>query len=407
MTDHDAAGDGPESIEDLRAENERLSAELASAKDAKGWRMYAAMALVVLFALTLVATNHVVWAATTVLDTDIFVDTFAPLPEDPAVAASLGQRFAESLLEENDVQERIAEALPDGLAFIAAPIAESVGGVIADIASRIISSDAFTSIWERALRLTHSAALVVIEGGPNDRLVSEDGTIGIDLTPLVTQVDEALNEIGIDILDSDEDVVIVLYESENLGLVESIVTAVYAIRWTAPILTLILLVGSVILATDKRRVTVWLGAATSVAALFMLIEGRWLRNATLGDITDPIYQEGSAAAWSIVFDRLAAQTVGLFVLGLLVALGAWVMGPSERAASIRTRFTDARDGRASESATDGFVGSNLRAIQWVIVGLGAVLLLIAPTLSGLLVIVVAVMVIGAILALEWFAGGGS
>ena len=406
MTNDDVPIEASDSVEALREENERLAAELESQRRAGGWRMYAAMVLVVLFGLTLAATNHVVWAATTVLDTDIFVDTLAPLPEDPAVAASLGQRFAERLLEENEVQERIAEALPDGLAFISVPLTESVGGVIGDIASRIISSDAFTSIWETALRVTHRAAMVLVEGGQNDRLVSEDGTVGIDLTPLVSRVDDALTELGIDVLDTDEQVVIVLYESEGLGLVETIVNLVYAIRWAAPILTIVLILGAVILATDRRKVTVWLGAAAAISAVAMLIEGRWLRNAVLGDITDPVYQEGAAAAWSIVFDRLAAQTIGILVLGVVVGLGAWILGPSDRATSMRTRFTDARDGRVAADGSTTFVTTNLRVIQWVVVALGAVLLLMAPTISGLLVIVIAAVVIAAVLALEWYAGGG-
>ena len=198
-----------------------------------------------------------------------------------------------------------------------------------------------------------------------------------------------------------------IYESEGLGLIEAITEVVYAIRWAAPILTLIFLLGAVILATDKRRVTVWAGTATAIVAVLMLIEGRWLRNTVLGDISDPVYAEGAEAAWSIIFDRLAAQTVGLLVLGLLVAFGAWVLGPSPRATSLRARFTGARDARVEGDGSVTFVSSNLRIIQWAIVALGAVLLLLAPTLSGLLVLVVGVLVVASVLALEWFAGGGS
>jgi len=406
-----AAAPTPEEVEALRQRNAELEQQLADTTKKRGWRMYTALLLVVLFGLALIPANQAAWFATTTLETEQFVSTFAPLPEDPAVATALGARVAARVAEEVDLEELIAEPLPPDLQFIASPIAGAVETVIAEAATRIISSQPFSTLWEGTLRVTHSAAIAVIEGSQSGIVQAEEGQVVLDLSQLVVQVDDQLRERGIDVLNPEEiDATIVLYEAEALGLVETIIELVYAIRWAAPIAMLILLIGAVLVASDKRKVTIWIGIATILAMVFTLIEIRFLRNNVIEGISDPVLADGASAAWNIVFDRLLAQTWTLLALGLVASLVAWFFGPSERASSLRESFVTARAasrGNVELTPTTKFIRQYRRVIEWVAIGLGAVFLLTVPTVRGWIVIVVAVIVIGIVAAVEWIAGTGS
>ncbi|MDJ0791909.1 MAG: hypothetical protein QNJ71_08435 [Acidimicrobiia bacterium] len=396
-------------IEELKRQNAELQRQLDEAQSSGGWRMAVAGVLVVLFAIVLVPANQAVWLARTMLNTDSFVATFGPLPKDDAVSTALGAQVAAIVSEEVMVQQRIEGAVGSDLAFIAAPIASAVEGLIAESSSAIISSDIFTSVWEGTLRVTHSAAIAVIDAsrdGPAQ--VTEEGQVVLDLNDLVRQVDDELTARGIDVVDSENvDATIVLYESGELGVVQSIISIVYAIRWAAPLLVLVLLVGAIWVANDRRRVLSWIGTGTIIAGLISLVIVRFLRNDVVDRIQDETQREGAESAWSIVFDQLTGQTWGLIMLGLLAVLGAWFFGPSERAVGLRSSFISARNEAYADQEPTGttrFFQQYGRIIQWVVIGLGVLFLLVVPVLYGWLVIVTAVVVIALVFGIEWISG---
>ena len=378
--------------------------ESSKATTGKGWRMTVAFILVALFAVALYAANHAVWFATTVLSTDQFVDTLAPLPGDPAVANALGAQFATSVVEDNDVAGTIAEFLPDGISFISIPVAEAIKGVIADVATQIIGSDVFTQVWERSLRFTHSAVIVVLDGGPRGNLAAVDGTVVLDLSGLVSEVDARLSDLGIDVLDTEEITAqIVIFDGSKLGLAQWIAELIYAVRWVAPIAVLILLGAALAVATDRRRIGWWLGVATAITMALTLIELRLVESTVISSIVDPIAAEGVQATWHILIDRFVAQTWALLALGLVAAAVIWAFGPSRRAAAMRSTF-DRRQPATADGGVFGFIGSHARTVQWSAVAVGVAFLLLTPTVSGLLVIVTAIVVGVVVTGSAWLAG---
>ncbi len=76
-----------------------------------------AIALAVLFGWALLAANHSGWITATVLDTDRFVSTFSPLPQDEAVSLALGQQVADAIVDDFEVAQTIEGSLPEGLGF--------------------------------------------------------------------------------------------------------------------------------------------------------------------------------------------------------------------------------------------------------------------------------------------------
>jgi len=365
------------------------------ARQGPKWRTYLALAFTVLFAISLVAANHAAWLVTTVLDTDTFVDALAPIPKDPDVARALGQGIADSILDSAEVGEKIADALPDGLAFLAVPVAQGLSDRIARIATDIVQSDAFSAIWQRALAVTHRIAMLFVRGVDNEILSSEDGVVTLDLTEAATPIFEQLDNLGFDLLDGTApDLTIELIDVEAQGVVQSIVRLVNSIRWFVLALTVVLVGAVYATAVDRKRATLWVGTAISAAMLFSIIDIRYLQSAVTSGITDPVQLLGVEAALDIVFSRFVLQSWIVFGLGLFVALGGWLTGSSESAASVRNTITGESGEESAPSRIAATVSTHKRLLEWgAIIAVGLVLLVAPPVSMGLVVFVIAALVV--------------
>jgi hypothetical protein len=375
------------------------------------WRMVVAAVFIVIYGILLGGANYAVWFGTTLSSTDNFVATFSPLPGDPAVATALGAEIGNAVVENNDVEGLLNERLPEGIGFIAAPLTDAFAGLIAGIATDIINSDAFSTVWTAILTGAHKAALLVVQG--TDKLDASDGTVSLDFSETFVLIQERLEEAGVDVFEGEEiSATVVVYENDTLGTFQSIVQGIEAVRWIVPIAALLFLLAAVGVANDRRRAAFWLAIATIISMVLVLIQIRYLRSTTVSDIADPVQRAGAEAAWSIVFDRLLAQTWALVLVGAIVSFAAWVMGESPRAASMRARYENRKDSLsensvAEPSAFSQFIADNKRLLQWVVVALAVVFLLWIPTLRPWVIIAALVIVIAGVGVIEYLTMGGS
>lgn len=373
-----------------------VSEETQTAEKAHRTRRIIAVVLLVLFGITLYAGNHAAWLARTVTETDRFIDTLAPLPEDDAVAEALSVALASRLIEGRDVEDRVENLLPDSLGFLALPVTEAVEGVAADLSLRVISSEAFATIWDTTLRITHATVIALLDGGDDGRLVAEEGTVYLDLTALAERVDEALTERGFDVIDMDTvDARIVLLEGEQLGFAQNIADIIYEVRWGAILATLVLLIATIAVAVDRRRAVKWIGVTSAIVMLLTIIELRYLHGQIVESISDPLNQEAASNAWRILWDGFVVQTIIILVVSVLVALTAWAFGPSPQAVALRSAI----EGTPS-AAEPGFVVRNLRPLQWSTIGVGILILLVTPTITGVVLLAVGVGVAVVVAALS-------
>ncbi len=330
--------------------------------------MGVAIVLAVLFGIALLAANHAGWLTRTVLGADSFVAVFEPLPGDDAVSLALAHKTADALIESYEVAEVIAETLPDGIAFIAVPLTNGVRDLVVGVSTEIIRSDVFTTVWSAALTGSHRIAMAYVGALEDGVLVEDDGVAVLDLTVIGAWISESLGDRGFELLEGvDRDLTVELFELPGSGVINFIVDLMYPIRWAIFLLTIGLLVASVGVATDRRRISVWIGGATVFAMVFSLIDMRYARSALTGGVEDPIQKAGAEAAWDIIFRGFVVQTWIVLVLGAVIIFVAWIMGRSDGAVAIRSavggtaRSTHNRD---SESSTVAFIVSHRRLIEW-------------------------------------------
>jgi hypothetical protein len=403
-----------DSIESLQAENEALRAQLegsAPTRSGSRIRRFFAWVLVILAIVLTSLAVHVGWAETTLLDTEAFVSTLGPLAQDEAVAEALSIRIGDAVVEAAELEASIAEALPAELAFIAGPVTTATGNLVAAVANELILTDAFSAVWHTALRATHGSLMVLLTG--NGALVSEEGTVAIDLDTIAEPVFAAVSDRGLDIVALvGEDFTlgrIVLVESDALGSAHAAVQFLDMLGWITVLLAIVAIAAAMLVATDRRRQIAILGFGTAIAGVINLVSLRFGRGLTVGGIGNEVDRSAGTAVWDAVVQDLISSIWALIFLAFVIGLAAWFFGPGPRASRLRIAAGDGIDrwrGQSQEPPTglSLFFYTWRRPLEWATLGVGLLVLLITPAVSvagAVLVVLVGAFLVGTI---EMIAG---
>jgi hypothetical protein len=390
-------------------------------------RRVAAAVFIMITAFALVASVVGVWAATTVLSTDRWVSTVAPLPKDPKIAAAVAEYSTTQLFEVLDVQQRIESVLPPRAAFVAGPIAGQLRTQTYNTVVKVMQSDQFQRIWVELNAQVHDRVLAVVEGR-SQTVTAQQDRVQINLLPLINQVIRALSDqlptifgktITLPDLSSGEipdnlrvrvqDALGVtlpenfaqftVYDNGQLWAVQQSVAAAkrYLVLFVSA--TIVLLLVALVVSPWRRRTLVQLGLWLVVASVAVTAVLRGVRDQLLHQVPDGVYRDGVAAAVTSVFSLLRTRGTQLIWIGAILAVVCYLLGPGRGAVWLRARVR--RGAVATGHATAHgarWLGGNAPA--WITVhrdllrvgGLvvGGILALVLSSWMSLLVILVVV-----------------
>jgi hypothetical protein len=330
-------------------------------------RRVAAAVFIMITAFALVASVVGVWAATTVLSTDRWVSTVAPLPKDPKIAAAVAEYSTTQLFEALDVQQRIESVLPAQAAFIAGPVTGQLRTQIRNTVDAVLRSDQFQRIWVGVNTEVHSKVLDIIEGR-STTVTAQADRVQIDLLPLINQVIRALSDqlptlfgktITLPDLSSGEipanlrarvqDALGValpanfaqftVYDNGKLYAVQRSVEASkrYLVLFVSA--TIVLLALALLISPWRRRTLVQLGLWLVVAAITVTAVLRGVRDQLLAQVPEGVYRDGVAAAVTSVFSLLRTRGTQLIWIGAILAAVCYLCGPGRGAVLVRRWVT--------------------------------------------------------------------
>ena len=351
-------------LERLRAENARLKKQLVSGAEKKphqGHR-WLSTTCAVLAAIMLLASVVTVWARNTMLDTDQYVATVAPLAQDEDIQNAVASRVTEEVANALDFETLAKDALPDDAAVLAGPIASGAESLINEAVVGLVQTQAFERIWEDANRLAHESVVKILTGDSDksDLVSAAEGKIVLDLAPLADQVLELLGDtFGTDLTSSvdteDLPIEFTLVESADLADAQDALKLFDTISWLTLILTLAFLAGAVLLAEQRRLGFRRLGLAIVVSMAIAGLMYTFARNQYVSGVAELPNPDAAKAIFDI-FTRFFQRAIrALLVLGVLTLIGVWVTGPSGTAAKVRS-WWDTLLGRASDAGADREVG---------------------------------------------------
>ena len=338
----------------LRAEVARLQVpgEVSVPERRHRVRAVAAALVITLGCLLAPLSVAAVWTSTQLTNTDAYVDTVAPLIDEPAVQQALASAVTDEVFTRLDIQDRTTEALQavadrtqlpplieERLLGLAVPITDGVEGFVADQVDSLVASDEFRQAWVDANRVAHEGLVAALTGQQDGAVeVAEGGTVSVNVAPFIEVVKQRLVDRGFTVAERIPDVQasFVVLQSADLARAQTLFSVLDTLGTVFPFIVLAVLGAGVLLARDRRRALV--GAGLGVAGAMVLL-GVLLavgREAYLNAVPADLLPRDAAA---LVFDSLVrylrVALRGVLLLGLVIAAAAYLAGPS--GLPVRTR----------------------------------------------------------------------
>jgi hypothetical protein len=388
-------------------------------------RRVAAAAFIIVAAFAMVASMVGLWAANTVLNTDRWVATVAPLPKDPQVSAAVAEYATGEVFRVLDVEARIAAVLPPRAAFVAGPVAGQLRGAVRGTVTNVLRSDRFQTIWVDLNRRAHQRALAIVEGR-SELIVAGQDRVRIDLLPLINQVlrelsaqlptlfgkQLALPDLGSGAIPDNlrlrvsdalgvslpaDFAQFTVYDSGRLWQLQQAVAGAKRNLVLFVVSTVVLLVLAIVISPRRRRTLLQLGLWLVVAAVAVTAVLRGVRKDLLAQVPAGVYRDGVAAAMTSVFSLLRERGTQVIWIGALLAAIAYLAGPGRGPVWLRHRIgrgfaATGRGCRAVGRRAPGWIAAHLDVVRVGGLVVAAVLALLLSSWSALLVVLIALAV---------------
>jgi hypothetical protein len=341
----------------LRAEVAKLRSEKAAPAPRRrgGWRAPVAAILIVVGCLLAPLSVLAVWTASQVSDTGRYVANVEPLVHDPAIQNALTDKITNEVASNIHVTAYTDQAaalltskgLPrvGGLLKSFAPsISGAVTGFIHSAVHKLVTSPQFARAWVKANTAAHKVLVIALSGQGNGTVGISNGQVTIDLGPFISTVKQDLVKRGFTLANSIPAIhpTFALFSAKYLVKARNAYRLINDLKYVLPILSLLLLALGVYVARGHRRALI--GTGLGLAGSMLLLGAGLLifRGVYLNSVPASALPADAAAALFDTLVRFIKEGLRtILVLGLVVAAGAFLVGPSVTAVRTRAAFASA------------------------------------------------------------------
>ncbi len=408
---------------DERAELERLRTEVTELRRQRagqparrriGWRAPVATLLIVLGCVLGPVSVLAVWSANQVSDTSRYIANIEPLIHTPAIQNALTDKVTNQItshLNVTGLTNQAATLLTDkGLPRVGTllktfgpSIASAVTGYIHSTVHKIVASPQFARVWIQVNTVAHQTLVNALSGRSGAISVS-NGQVTIDLAPFIAIVKQDLSARGFTLVNKLPPIhpTLALFSSRELVKAQTAYRLINDLKIVLPILTLLLIAGGVYIARSHRRALIGAGLGFAVAMLVLALGLLIFRGIYLNTVPSSVLPSDAAAAMFDTFVRFIKEALRtLLVVGLVVAAGAFLTGPSVTAVRTRAAFRSGlgwiRASGERKGVSTGPVGrwtyAHRKGLRISAVGLAALIFVFWGRPTALVVILLAVLLL--------------
>ncbi|WP_370618641.1 hypothetical protein [Mumia sp. Pv 4-285] len=429
------AADPDDEVTRLRAEVAALREQVAVSGSATTpppptgrtgwWRTPLVAVLVVLGALMAPLSVVATWAHDEIGDTDRYVDTVAPLADDPAVQNAITDIITRNIVTRLNLDQATKDALsalsqqgfvpPRAAPLIpalASPLTNAVENFIHDTVARVVESDVFADAWVTANREAHAQAVAVLTGETRNGVEASDDALSINIAPFIDASKELLIDRGFQLAERIPTVnaTFVLFQSKDIGTAQKWFAWLDTMARVLPILGLILLATAVMVARDRRRTVITASLAVAVSMLLLGLALNLVRPVYLDAVPADVLPPDAAA---VIYDQLVlfVRTAlrAILVVALAIAIAAFLMARTGAGATIRTGAAGALASLRERSGVrrgpvSTFVSTYRTFARMLVVALGALVYISIDHPTGSSALVIVVLVVLGIVVVELVAG---
>jgi hypothetical protein len=360
-------------------------------------RIIAALLIIVATLLAPFAVGAL-WAERTITETDTFVETLAPLQDDPAVQQTVAAEVSTALIDAIDAKTRITEALsnlngplaeirPDSA--IAEAISSGINGAIESGVTSYTQSDRFGDAWlALATLLQEQFVNLINRDTANAAVTLQDGQIILDTKVAVEKVQAQLVERGVPFADKLEvpGREVVLADSPNLQTAADALGIFLPVAsWLWVVVLLMFLVG-ILLWRPRSRGVMWTGIGMALGGALMY-GGLHLGQAQIVSQAPADFSGVIEAVTTTMLRFLVNALLVMVCLGIALALAGWLAGATPSGRKVRDAIAGAAH-RWGSPLADGPVGRFtsdhpmfVPTLRAVVIALGAAYLVLVDRRS--------------------------
>jgi len=435
---------GEPAVADEHTELMRLRAEVSELRERSGgqgeaaprkarpaggrWRAPVAAVAITLACVLALVSVLAVWGATQVSNTDRFVANMEPLIHEVPIQNALSAEITSQITTRVDVGALTATAaselahahlpaLSQLVTNFEGPLANGVNSLVGTVVARFVASPAMATLWVAALRNVHSGLVKVLSGQGNGTLDVVNGKVVLSLGPIIAQAKQYLVTHGVGFASSIPAVnpTFPLFEAPNLAKAQSGYRLLLTLRWLLPLLSIALFVAGIWVARRHRRALIGAALGLSASMLVLAVALLIARSIYLNSVPQNVLPaDAAASAYDTLVRFIKDGLRVLLLVGLVIAAGAFLVGPS--AAAVRTRqavasgigWVRARGERAGlrTGPAGTWVGAHKTLLRAAAVGL-AVLIFVFWGQPSLAVVIWLVVLLLVLLGVIELLGGGT
>lgn len=309
-----------------------------------------------------------VWASQEITDTGRFVAAMGPLAKNSDVQAAVTKRVTKAVDQQVDVNGLVKElsaaaserGVPPRTAELinrlSGPVGKGLDNLISTVAGRVVASDAFATIWTKAVTAAHAAVDKALTGQGGSTVKLTDDKVTLDVGPAVEKVKTELVNSGLGLASNIPTVHtdFTLFESSTLGKMRSGFRLLQILGVWLPIVALLLAAWGVYLAKNRRRALIGTAIGVMAAMLVLGVALAVFRTALLDRLPADVDSGAAGAVYDALVLFLRQATRSLAALAALVALAAFFSGPSRVATTVRTSCSTGIGGVRSVAESAGF-----------------------------------------------------
>jgi hypothetical protein len=282
-----------------------------------------------------------------------------------------------------------------------------VQGFVHTRVAELFASDQFARAFDRTIRIAHQQANAVLSGN-SSAIEIQGGQVTLDLAPFIDAAKQRLAETGLTAVNSIPEVhpTIAIADADGLVRARTAYTALDNMATWLPWVAIALLALGVYLARRHRRALVATGLGFA-ASLLVLAAALAITRSVLVNSVPSRAAAPTSAAFDILVRFLRDGMRMLFVVGLVVALGAFLAGQSVTAVRIRGGVvrslgwlrgrTGMRSGRFGQ-----WVHTYRGVLRGVAVGLAVLVFVFLDRPSGLTVVLIGALLVICLVVIQFF-----
>ncbi len=381
------------------------------------WRALLAALLITVGCILAPLSVLAVWTANQVADTNTYVANVAPLIHDPAIQRALTDKITNEIVAKVDVPALTSQAASaldqQGLSKAATLVKGFSGSLTSAVHSfvhgeiaKIVTGPRMAAAWTKVNRAAHQQLVAALSGRSGGAVVVSNGEVTLDLAPLIAVAKQDLVARGLEVAAKIPVVhtSFALFPSKHLVQAQAAYRLISALKIVLPILTVVLLGLGVLTARRHRRALIGAGLGFAASMLVLGIGLFIARSIYLGSVpSGTLPPDAAAAAFDILVRFIKTALRTLLVVGLVVAAGAFLTGPSVTAVRIRSWFSSGlgwiRGSSESAGLRTGPAGpwtyAHRRGLRIGAVALAALAFVFwgQPTVAGVVLIVILLLVV--------------